>query len=255
MGNYFLYNLFHPRYSSSVGCLNSSDAAYAQDKLKPARYLEIPLQSEELEIPTFALETFKELTLQEKPLPDALVVQLYSQGLCSDYKTFNKNIETVLQTSFTRDSLVHLYGKEADKTISYYAAKGAIFNEHFQPLVMTSWKLKGKPNNDASKLTHRQWSVIKLLVRIDPSFYLQKPDNVHRYILKKLIPSLLEQGVDKSDLAYNVFRDLKPAPEREAPSIVIESCPFPTRTPDKPSIETSNDMLIKTVLDNIDDFI
>lgn len=220
------------------------------DLAKEIVYMEIPLNENRIEVPVFALSTFR--TLEKiNNTSSKLVVSLYSKGETSKYKSFNKIMETVLNESFAASRLVRLEGKDGDKTTVYYATSGAIFNDNFQPLMMSSWILEKEPvdsNMDINILYH--WSFDKLILRIDPEFYLSKPDNVGRYIMKKIIPTILGRAYFPPDY-HDTFYGCSSS---HLPSLVVEKCPFLTRHISRPSISTTNKVLAETVVDNIEDF-
>lgn len=222
----------------------------ADDFKKTSLYMTIPLQSSSIEIPAFALNAFSSLV--SSGLPDGMVVPLFSKSYSTYYKSFAKIIEIVLTDYFPHTRLMRVEGRDADRRIVYYATQGALFDSSFHPLMMCTWQLRQKPA-EVDNNTANLWWFTTPIMRLTPEFYLQRPDNVWRFVCKKVLPALLHTRVEVPIRHYNNSHFGQEWGTYFTPKVEIAPCPFPVKAASMPSISTTNDSLCATVLQNIDD--
>lgn len=215
---------------------------------KPWPFMVVPVEGDRTEIPVMMLDKFSTM-LNKNAVPDEFAVSLHSNGCSTTYKSFSKIMEVVLGEPFKK-GLIRTKGVDGSKVNVYYATHGALFSDSFKPLMMCSWILEKRPC-EAEGVTDADamWHFAKPIMRISPDFYLQKYDNVGRFVNKKLLSAVLESYV-----MYGYTCRIKDAYENFKPTVEIAECPFKIATTMQPSISTTNSSLAKIVIDNMSDF-
>lgn len=212
------------------------------------RYLIIPSADAIVEIPLFILQEYAEII--KTKTPDCISVELKCSNHISPYTTFNRIIKDVLLDNFHTHGLVKLLGKDGSTQHTYYGTKSALFSESLEPLMMCTWLLETKQAENTQTPTFKTF-LSKPIIRVSPSFFLTKPDNVGRFILKKMIPLLLERNVCYSNYYNSILSNI---PNNSyTPRLIIEKIPFELKQVDVPSISTASESLLKLVQNNIED--
>lgn len=227
------------------------------EEQKQRLYMTIPLQGSRIELPAFAVCCFGELVVAGS-LPDCMAISLYSKACTTGYKSFAKITEVAFINYFKFSRLIKIEGKDADKINTYYATQGALFDSTFHPLMMCTWQLEKKPlftdNSPDGNPLSDAWFFTCPIMRITPSFYLQKQDNIGRFVLKKVLPALLSKYIDVPIKRSTTNHFGQGWGTHFTPKIEIAECPFPITTTAIPSISTTNATLATTVIQNINDF-
>lgn len=213
-----------------------------------ARYLIIPSAGATVEIPLFVLQEYAEIIRTKTP--DCISVELRCSNHTSPYTTFDRIIKDVLLDNFHTHGLVKLLGKDGSTQHTYYGTKSALFSETLEPFMMCTWLLETKQTKNTQTPVFKT-CLLKPIIRVSPSFFLAKPDNVGRFILKKMIPLLLKRNVYYPNYYNSILSNI---PNNSyTPRLIIEKIPFELKQVDIPSISTTNESLLNLVQSNIED--
>lgn len=229
-------------------CFGSCRAAAP---LKNTLLMTIPSSGSQKEIPMFVLDKYLELvTVHGGKEPDLLSVSLECHNHISSYSVFDRIIRDVLSDKFSYHGLVRLQGKDGSNIHTYYGTQAALFQEDLKPLMICTWMMEQRQvkNSRGTRLVN---FLVKPIIRVAPSFFLAKQDNVGRFVFKKMIPLLMQRLIYAPSL-YN-HPNFKHTDTTYIPSIIVESIPFQLKKIDKPSISTTNEKLRRLVLDNLED--
>lgn len=244
------------RWLNSTFCFSHSACNYHSNisiPPKDALYLIVPCAGDKKEIPVFILEQYLEhlvgKTIDDEP--DYISVALECQDYRSSYSTFNYIIRDTLSDCYVKHKLVPLQGKDGDTVHNYWGTKVTLFSDDLKPLMMCTWLLEKRQVENSRGGVFKNY-MVKPLIRISPDFFLAKQDNVSRFILKNMIPKLLQRGIDVPSLyGTNCVRSL--TPPLYTPTVIIEDIPFQLKRVSRPSISTTNESLLQLALDNLDD--
>lgn len=208
------------------------------------KYMEIPIDEWEMEIPVFAFPTFRNIIAETLDV-NSIIVHLETRWNQSCYTSLNKILEDTLRERYEGTKLMVIHDKTSTKL--YYGTYGAIFNDKFEPILMCSWVVrKYLLNNEFN------FECVNPIIRISPECFVSQSDSIERLISKKFPMEALSGG--KFHYFNREGRSLGYDPDGYVPKIIIEKSPFSIKNIDVPSISTTNEALLKTALDNIDDF-
>lgn len=241
-------------YSYTRRHYNSFNRAFSNLR----RMMEIPIKGDTVEIPTFALEKFKELVAREDDrTTDAFVVSLYSAITYDRYKTVDRFMRDVLQEDLSSHLLELKVGTD-DNPIFYYGTHGAVFDKDFNPIMMLSWILKREDMLDEEgKTVSRHYIDAQPVLRISPEVYLRKADTMQRWIVNKVTNTCLEYSITNpfNDLFLTGFINYSGSPLTRTVDVKVEICesPFKPKDADTPSVSTSNKDLLQLAIDHIDE--
>lgn len=217
-------------------------------------YMLIPVTGDNIEIPTMAmysLSTVAEKILNKKPI-DAIVINLEDTGSYTSYKSVEACFRDACITSYKSARLRKLIAvSNPEKT--YYGTYGAIFDENFKPVVMLSWELK-KIYRDDEQNPFR-YKFIKPILRVAPEVFINKSNTVERFIINKLIPTTLSLTRIYSPIYRSKIYETNNGDCNLKAKVLVEDCPFVIKETDVPSISTTNEELVGTVLNYIDEVI
>lgn len=245
----WMRNVFHN--STSMDCYNSYRNLLLEEDEKARPYMMIPCKGDRLEIPVLAIQSFIDAVCANgiDNIPDYMAVKLESIAKQPRFTAFNGVIRSALDSNFSVSRLVRFIGKDKEDTTVYYGTKSALFDKDFMPLMMGTWEVEKKYNGD-----YARYNFVKPVLRIVPDFYLDKYDNVGRFVCKKMIPMLLEGGCVPPSAYIDADKYFIRNPRiLYTPKVVLEKIPFEIKKTDAPSISTTNEDLIKAALDNIQD--
>lgn len=204
------------------------------------KYIEIPIDKDLIEVPIFAWQTFMEEVSKESP-SSAIVAALYSMGVSTTYKSLESILKAVLAVRINTTRLIKV--TVPNTSIVYYATLGALFDSSLKPIMMMSW-LVGKNNAG--------YVVIRPLLRIDPDVWLNKEDSMQRFLSGKLVTSTLTPQINRPTITAN---NVMAPSSRMKVKVEIDNCPFFVKTAKTPSISTTNEELLQTVEDYIEDLL
>lgn len=216
---------------------------------RKSRYLTIPLDTEEIELPLFVVNTLHTTIYQNNNInldSANLVVEMHTSSRCGTYKTIDANIRHIIGASFI-NSLTKITLK--DSSTVYYGTYGALFDKDLNPLMMLIWKVKKTPLDNLKEGSKEWFTPIRPIIRVSPRI-AQKENSMERYIFNKIITEGLTlnnfEGI-YSDIFYY-------SPQKTfSTQVIIDEFPFLISDPATPSISTTNKELIDTALAYIDD--
>ena len=218
-------------------------------------YMLIPVTGDNIEIPTMAmysLPTLENKILQKEPI-DALVVNLNNNGGYSSFKSASASIRDAFTVLYKNAHLRKLV-TVGDPEKTYYGTYGAIFDENFKPIVMLSWELK-KIYRDDDQDPFR-YKFIRPILRVAPEVFINKSNTVERFIINQIIPTALSVIYLSSPRCYrSVIYESNSANCNTKVKVLIEKIPFIIKETDVPSISTTNEELLGTALNYIDEII
>lgn len=217
-------------------------------------YMLIPVTGDNIEIPTMAmysLPTLENKILQKEPI-DALVVNLNNNGGYSSFKSVSASIRDAFTVLYKNAHLRKLV-TVGDPEKTYYGTYGAIFDENFKPVAMLSWELK-KIYRDNGQDSFK-YKFIRPILRVAPEVFINKSNTVERFIINKLIPTTLSLTHIYSPIYRRKIYDTNNGDCNLKAKVLVEDCPFVIKETDVPSISTTNEELLGTVLNYIDEVI
>lgn len=218
-------------------------------------YMLIPVTGDSIEIPTMAmysLPTLENKILQKEPI-DALVINLNNNGGYSSFKSVSASIRDAFTVLYKNAHLRKLVTVgEPEKT--YYGTYGAIFDDNFKPIVMLSWELK-KIYRDDEQDPFR-YKFIRPILRVAPEVFINKSNTVERFIINQIISTALSINYLSSPSCHrSVIYESNSTNCNTKVKVLIEKIPFIIKETDVPSISTTNEELLDTALNYIDEII
>jgi hypothetical protein len=217
------------------------------------KYLEIPINEDVFEIPVFALNAFVILTTDNRDLyTNVVTAMLYTLNREPRYKSLDRYMRDIILEQFTSSRLVKCEVKQGTENILYYATHGAVFDKHFNPMMMCSWLIKKIGQNDIT----RKYRFIKPILRINPDCYISQADPMQRWIAKKAAVVGLSMHLGRP-FNYDLTTAFENAPTSDILDLTVEicKCPFKIKTADIPSISTTNEDLLQIAIDHIEEIV
>ena len=218
-----------------------------------SKYMEIPLDKDQFEIPAFAFKAF--LQTIEKGA-DSIIAWIYNSNFTSVYKSTEAIFRELLSIGYSEGRLMEVRLKAGEP--KYYICYGGVFDEDFTPIAMCSWVIDKihYPDSDAVK-----YKLVRPILRIDPKCFILKNDSIQRFLAGKFMSTTLGVRIlapspyqyNREGL-YSRYIDTS-GPSRWKVKAEIDSCPFVIKQGINPSISTSNNDLIQLALDYIDDIV
>ena len=216
-------------------------------------YMLIPVTGDNIEIPTmtmFSLLTLENKILQKEPI-DALVVNLNNNGGYSSFKSVSASIRDAFTVLYKNAHLRKLV-TVGDPEKTYYGTYGAIFDENFKPIVMLSWELKKVYKADEQDSF--RYKFIRPILRIAPEVFINKSNTVERFIINQIIPTALSITYLSSPIFHRSMIYESNSGNCKV-KVLIEKIPYIIKETDVPSISTTNEELLGTALNYIDEII
>lgn len=216
-------------------------------------YMLIPVTGDNIEIPTmamFSLPTLENKILQKESI-DALAVNLNNNGGYSTFKSVSASIRDAFTVLYKNTHLRKLV-TVGDPEKTYYGTYGAIFDENFKPIVMLSWKLEKIYRDD--ELCSFRYKFIRPVLRVAPEVFINKSNTVERFIINQIIPTALSINYLSSPIFHRSMVYESNSGNCKA-QVLIEKIPFIIKETDVPSISTTNEELLDTALNYIDEII
>ena len=217
-------------------------------------YMLIPVTGDNIEIPTMAMYSLYKVAdkIINKKTIDTIVINLENTGGFTTYKSVDACFRDAFRTQYQYARLRRLITVgNPEKT--YYGTYGAIFDENFKPVVMLSWELK-KIYRDNGQDPFK-YKFIRPILRIAPEVFINKSNTVERFIINKLIPTTLSLTRIYSPIFRSMIYETNNDDCNLKAKVLVEDCPFVIKETDVPSISTTNEKLLGTVLNYIDELI
>lgn len=216
-------------------------------------YFEVTIDGPTFELPVFMFDvfTFPDRRWQhisaplENRLKDGkgtIVAKLNTENRYCTYSSFAAIMKEVLEESYNRSRLVRITTKQGENTFVYYATIGAIFNSHFDPVLLCTWTVERYEKNGTF-----EYRVIQPIVRISPECFMYRNNPIERFISGKFAQTALSI---RCNPPYSLTNG---AYYNDKVLVEINKIPFNIKRADIPSISTTNEELIQLVKDNIDD--
>lgn len=218
-------------------------------------YMLIPVTGDNIEIPTMAMYSLPTLEnkILQKELIDALIVNLDNNGGYSSFKSVSASIRDAF-TVLYKDAHLRKLVTVGDPEKTYYGTYGAIFDENFKPIVMLSWELKKVYKADEQNSF--RYKFIRPILRVAPEVFINKSNTVERFIINQIIPTALSITYLSSPSCYrSEIYESNSTNCNTRVKVLIEKIPFIIKETDVPSISTTNEELLGTALNYIDEII
>lgn len=211
-------------------------------------YMTVPINGKYLEIPVFAVKGLEnimhshDIDLES----DSLAIELHTSQETGGYATLDSNIRKIIGTNFS-NKLSKLNIKENPDTL-YYGTYGALFDKDLNPVMILIWKVKKRPVSTLENGDKRLFIPIKPIIRVSPEV-VQKRNSMERYIFNRIIT----EGLALTHLEGMCTTVFKYTPELFSTQVIIDKMPFRVSPSAIPSISTTNEELLDTALEYIDE--
>lgn len=210
----------------------------------PMCMMEIPVDGETFEVPVMAFEGLDKWTDTNDNI-SLFVMSLEYSGKWIGYKSLQAGVTKGIIRTIDGAKLFRLFYTEENGW--YYCSFGSIFDKDFQPVVMCTWEIGKVLDKETKKYFFR---LLKPILRVAPKVF-DKGDKVERYIVNQVIPTSLDLNIPNNN--FHIPCDMNDPFRAYKVKVIIDSWPFKMRSPAVPDIETANEGLIRSALDNIDD--
>lgn len=204
---------------------------------------------DKFEIPAFALDVFSSNKRMggENP-PDCIVINLRYSGSRTTYKSVDANMRNTLNARYYSSRLIKMPGI-GDPERVYFTTQGAVFDENYNPVMMLTWEMERVLDEVHQSYKYK---FIRPVLRVKPDIVVNKYDALERYIVNKVIPTVLtlnyitSPSINSTDIIANYY-----ASRNFKVKVIIDKIPFEVRETDKPSVSTTNEELLGIALDNL----
>lgn len=176
------------------------------------------------------------------------VIRLESTDDYAKYKSLPAIVKEVLRPTFSTDSAITAISfkvHEKDCTYNYYSLGGAVFTEALKPLMLSTWEVEKTITNDTAS-----YNFICPVLHINPDCYF-RPYPIEKFIIGRFLKAALNTNIScpssncRLGSEYNCYT--KPL------RVEISELQFPLKVARTPSINTTNEELLKLVSDFKDD--
>lgn len=211
-------------------------------EVKP-KYMTIFIDKDKFEVPTFALYALNKISA----LFGSIVAKLRYVGTNSRYKTINASLRNGLSYNY-KNIFLYKLPSVGDPERTYYVTQGCIFDEELNPIMVLTWEIEREPHKDLPKTF--MYSFIKPVLRVVPEVVIYKANALERYIVNKIIPTVLNSPyISSPRIGNELFKEGC----IDKPKVIIDSIPFTVKSTSTPSISTTNEELMKVALDNLEE--
>ena len=238
-----LQDCFSGRYHGMRGFQSSNYTDIVEDGYS---LMTIPVRKEDtFEVPMDAFDMLKGIKDNIDKVK-SIVMSLSCAPRVVAYKTLDATLRNYLSTSQEDIKLLKVT-KIQDKGW-YYNSFGTIYDNDFYPIMMCSWIVKVVPKEEEESYAVK---LVRPILRVDPQVFINKSNTVERYIINKIVPTALE--LRELSIRYTLPHFVDTEEANFKVKIEIDKCPFIITKPVVPTIETTNESLVKAALTNIDD--
>ena len=238
-----------------IAANNYSDEHRTLNFTDKSSYMVIPITNDCIEIPTMVMYSLTaiENKIKKNESPDAIVVNLKNTGGFTIYKSLAAGIKDMF-SSLYKNSYLRKLTTVGDPEKTYYGTYGAIFDENFKPIVMLSWEVRKIYRDD--ELRPYKYKFIRPILRVAPEVFINKSNTVERFIINQIIPTALSINYLSSPSCHrSVIYESNSTNYNTKVKVLIEKIPFIIKETDVPSISTTNEELLDTALNYIDEII
>ena len=179
---------------------------------------------------------------------EVAVIRLNSTDDYIKYKSLPAIVKEVLRPTFNTDGAIAAVSfkvYEKDCTYNYYSLGGAVFTEALKPLMIFTWEVEKTITNDTAS-----YNFICPVLHINPDCYF-RPYPIEKFIIGRFLKAALNTNIScpssncRLGSEYNYYT--KPL------RVEISELQFPLKVAYTPSINTTNEELLKLVSDFKDD--
>lgn len=150
-----------------------------------AKSFVVDLSKTETDIPVFASKNIRDLLASyrgEETELKKVVIPLYQNSVIQNKRTFN----TIIDLFFCRTGLYSRLNKcITSKGEIYYGCKGLILDEHFNPLILCTFKINIDKGDDSNTLNLHY---IRPIVYINPKVFIEPNKLINKGIIKYILP-------------------------------------------------------------------
>ena len=245
-----LTHCFEQSFSNSWGAMNK------EDPIEKSSFMIVPISEDTFTVPVFALSSFMgSLTCDNMEEAKTLAISLYNLGYKAAYKSLDCNVRSTFKVSFSHSRLIKLVSYSP--SLTFYSTYGAIFDKDFQPIMMLQWQLEKIPQDEGD--WPFKYTFVKPILWIDPKVFVCKDTAVERYIINKILPTILDINyIARPRIISDKIRKFIYPSDRgyiDTVKVEIDKCPYKFKETDVPSISTTNENLLKVALDNIEEVV
>lgn len=240
--NYDLLSVYQEKHDYQRRFLHSM----ADNPFQYSHTLELDVSRDDFEVPVFLLASFVDLANNnDMGHLGKLVAYLSVKTYCGSYKTAMPPMRELAKSCFREQGLAKL--KIVGKPFTYYGSVGALFDEDFTPIYVSSWQLRREASGD-----HCTYQFIKPVFRLSPTVFLGGEDMIQKFVCNKLLKLHMSNTVYPPCVGGYFDR-----PQRAFPveTIISHDWPFFIRKPSEPTISTTNDSLLKVALEHCDEIV
>lgn len=196
------------------------------------KFLTIPIDNSEqdIEIPVFVYNEHRDL-IEQRTGKKNIVVPLYHNNTTLNFKTTVSLLKNTFTENLYQGGLTKLYINNKDT--GHYGTIGSIFNSKFEPVFLCVWKI----TRDDQYIP---------IIKYSPSLFQKKNDPIATTLTGKLFRDLIVSS------AYSRNERFTYTNIRAFISPTFEPLKFSKVIP--PTVETTKEQLLETVLSNVDNF-
>lgn len=225
--------------SFTVGIRTSGNSIYNL-RINRLAFLEVNICADGIpfEVPCIALrDYFKSLMRQENLRK--LVKPLYEKTELYPYRSVDRTLRDAVLCG---NNLTKIVVGDGDSAINYFCGRGAIFNSSLEPVMLCSWLLC------RDRESHKV-EAIKPIIRVDYRCFRDQADALQRLVSKKMIQLMCKPRdfmlLEYYTNAYSDIVDSQKMSKNCIPKIEITESSFVISKTKTPSIQVSNDELLK----------
>lgn len=221
---------------------NRSRSGYCGNFLwykEAVKAMKIPLNVDVVEFPLLIAYNSLDQFFSEESAPTLMVI-LACGGVEDGYATLESNFKYAISHRQTSCKLRKIEAKDRNDTIPYLIAYGAVFTEWMQPCMLNTVRLMTEWSEVEGKRKVVDWEPI---LRLSPICWSLN-DSMSRLLTGKYLREIIQ-----SDPLW-CYWDGFP---RKKIKVEIEEIPFDIISPEAPSILTTNQELLQTAIDHIDE--
>lgn len=214
-------------------------------------YMMIPVSEDSFELPVFALPQFTAVNMERTGgKMEAMVAEFKDANLRTAYSSMDAKVRDVLSMSYWSHNLVKIVDGNASGSPYYYGTHGLLLDRDFAPMMMMSWIMEKIHLEDKNAPVFR---CRKPLLRVAPSVFRDRSNSIERYIVNRIVPAALSiDDVRRPSVRDDIFKSDSIYTNQQV-KVEIDKCPFRFMKTEVPSISTTNEELLITALDNIDE--
>ena len=192
----------------------------------------IPAEENEFEVPIFAVPTVFSIG-QAILSVDKIVLNIAEGEKFSSYASLEKNVMEAFRRSPLACDMRKICSKDKSRIVVYYAARGIVTDDNFDPMLIASWKVKKPPHSGSIEC-------ITPILRINPKCFVENSDTMMRFLAKKMIASAASASyLDRNNIQI----------------IVGNEMPFQIRSAYQPKIDTTNEELRRLAIEGLNESI